>query len=69
MTFPRRGKGKLGSHSFKNASGQEVTCPLGPRVLWGRGHSLHILLKLDTAQPESLKQLLPVVEVAAGAGI
>lgn len=31
MTFPRRGVGNLGSPSFKNASGQEVTCPLGPR--------------------------------------
>lgn len=66
MTFPRGGDGKLGSLSFKNASGQEVTHPLGPRVFWGGGHSLSILLKLDTAQPESLKQLPPLVEVAAG---
>lgn len=69
MTFSRRGEGKPCPLIFKNASGQEVTCPLGPRVFWGGGHSLHILLKLDTAQPESLKQLPPLVEVAAGACI
>lgn len=69
MTFPIRGEGKLGSFSFKNANGQEVTCPFGPRVFWGGGQSLHIFLKLDTAQPESLKQLPPLVEVTTGACI
>lgn len=69
MTFPIRGEGNLGSLSFKNASGQEVTCSLGPRVFWGGGQTLHIFLKLDTAQPESLKQLPPLVGVAAGACI
>lgn len=54
-TFPRRGEGKLDSLSFINARDQQMTCPLGPRVFWGGGHSLHILLNLDTAQPESLK--------------
>lgn len=67
MTFPIRGE--VGSLSFKNASGQEVTCSLGPRVFWGGGQSLHIFLKLDAAQPESLKQRPPLVEVAAGACI
>lgn len=69
MTFPRRGEGKLDSLSFINASDQQMTCPLGPRVFWGGGHSLHILLNLDTAQPESLKQLSPLVEMAAGASV
>lgn len=67
MTFPIRGE--VGSLSFKNASGQEMTCPLGPRVFWGGGHSLHIFLKLDAAQLESLKQRPPLVELAAGACI